>query len=894
MVDIELLFLLLPLAMLVALVLGVMGFIRARDLELRVQLLEAELARRGRQQAAVKSEASPVVDAAQPAPAAQKPAADAQDETVVLAPHTWQHARPQPAPAVSSAVSSSLPREPGLADRLLENIRSNWMIWLGGLCVGLAGVFMVRYSIEQGLLGPQARVVLSLLAGIGLHGAAEWLRRNKGVNPVFAALAGGASIILYAALFAAFKLLPGLAPWLIFAALALVSFATLALALRHGPVLAALGMLGGYLVPLLVSSGSGRIELALLYIWVLTLFSLWLLAYVQRRWLWLGVIGGSLVWWGISLLAEPAEGVRSLYLLGLAYLLLAVPRFDWLLQSVSEVLSSNWWQHLLSLRRDDPAWPVLPALILIVLAQALTLMVEGVTGSSLFTVLALPGLLLLVASRRPELNLPLVVHLLLLVAAIVLPLLTDTSGVWILSALSADQQAALAIRLVCITALFSGVALWWLWQGVRYPAFWTGLAAGAPLLMLATAYYLLTAIPYDWVWGLSAALLGVLYVWLAQRGQAALSALQTVLLISAGHIGVSLAAVIVLAEATLTLALAAQLVSLALLQRRYQLPLLSWVIRLVLLLVVVRLTLNPWLLSYGSDTHWSLWTFGGSALCAGLAAWILRAEVNMQPWLQGGTAHLLVLTLAAEVRYWLYDGDIFRHEFSVTEASLNVMIWGTAALLYFWRAAVTENLPRFYRTVATLHLAAAGFVYLTVLMLAENPLWSYLSLGSTPLWNLLLLSYGVPTVLLALLWWQTQRGILPAAWSRPTALATGLNLLWFVSLEIRHLWQFGLDADAAGLQLYRATSVGELYTYSVVWLGLAATALTLGNWLGNRSLYQGGMVLLLVVVAKLFLIDMAGLTGLWRVASFMGLGLALLALAWLHQRFGGRLQAGST
>src|SRR5690606_14865818 len=112
--------------------------------------------------------------------------------------------------------------------------------------------------------------------------------------------------------------------------------------------------------------------------------------------------------------------------------------------------------------------------------------------------------------------------------------------------------------------------------------------------------------------------------------------------------------------------------------------------------------------------------------------------------------------------------------------------------------------------------------------------------------------------------------------------------------EIRQLGQFGLDADAAGLRLSRATSVGELYTYSVVWLGLAATALTLGNWLGNRGLYKGGMALLLVVVAKLFLIDMAGLTGLWRVASFMGLGLALLALAWLHQRFGGRLQAGST
>jgi uncharacterized membrane protein len=88
------------------------------------------------------------------------------------------------------------------------------------------------------------------------------------------------------------------------------------------------------------------------------------------------------------------------------------------------------------------------------------------------------------------------------------------------------------------------------------------------------------------------------------------------------------------------------------------------------------------------------------------------------------------------------------------------------------------------------------------------------------------------------------------------------------------------------MSLSNYTPDGELYTYSVVWMLLAAGALTLGRWLSSRDIYRGGMVLLLVVVAKLFLIDMAGLTGLWRVASFMGLGLALLGLAWLHQRLG--------
>jgi uncharacterized membrane protein len=44
------------------------------------------------------------------------------------------------------------------------------------------------------------------------------------------------------------------------------------------------------------------------------------------------------------------------------------------------------------------------------------------------------------------------------------------------------------------------------------------------------------------------------------------------------------------------------------------------------------------------------------------------------------------------------------------------------------------------------------------------------------------------------------------------------------------------------------------------------------------------MALLGIVIGKIFLIDMAGLEGFWRVAAFMGLGLALLGLAWLYRK----------
>jgi uncharacterized membrane protein len=53
----------------------------------------------------------------------------------------------------------------------------------------------------------------------------------------------------------------------------------------------------------------------------------------------------------------------------------------------------------------------------------------------------------------------------------------------------------------------------------------------------------------------------------------------------------------------------------------------------------------------------------------------------------------------------------------------------------------------------------------------------------------------------------------------------------------------------------------------------------------GANVYWAGFGLMMIVIAKTFLFDMADLEGLLRVASFMGLGLSLLGLAYLYQRF---------
>ena len=72
--------------------------------------------------------------------------------------------------------------------------------------------------------------------------------------------------------------------------------------------------------------------------------------------------------------------------------------------------------------------------------------------------------------------------------------------------------------------------------------------------------------------------------------------------------------------------------------------------------------------------HWSFWTYGGATLFAALGAWRLRDKVTLGKWLELASLHLLVLTLWAETRYTIYDGEVFRPQFDLVEFSINTTL----------------------------------------------------------------------------------------------------------------------------------------------------------------------------------------------------------------------------
>jgi hypothetical protein len=93
----------------------------------------------------------------------------------------------------------------------------------------------------------------------------------------------------------------------------------------------------------------------------------------------------------------------------------------------------------------------------------------------------------------------------------------------------------------------------------------------------------------------------------------------------------------------------------------------------------------------------------------------------------------------------------------------------------------------------------------------------------------------------------------------------------------------GLVVDLAGAQPHHSTQTSQL-ALSGFWAALGFAALVAGLLLRRRALRLTGFAVLALAVGKLFLVDLAQLESIWRVGSFLAVGLLLLAGAFAYQR----------
>ena len=537
-------------------VLALLAYLRGRRLAVRVRLLEASVARL--ETAAATGHAAPVEAAVPPEPLPE----------------------PEPA-AVATPPRRRLPSLAGLEARVAQR----WLVWLGALALGLGALFVAGWAVEQGLVGPQVRVLGAALLGFALLGLGERARRGQaaaGNDLVAPALAAGGLCALYGAALAAHLAYGLVEPGVAFLLLALASGLGAALGLRFGPLVGLLGSIGACVTP----------------------------AFVQTQ--------------------APADWPLFLYLAAVAVGLVALARLSgqaavaWVALA-GAVAWEGVWLAGEALGRPQGASPAAPALHLLALGLAGTVALfplrpdraspgRGLAWAFRLTAVAAVLLLQPVLSASGFAVAPLLALAALALAAVTAAWLLDrerwlaalATVAWLLAGAAwpavpaaetgpphpaillqlAPEAVPLAAALALTGALAFVLGLAGAWRG-RQPGYWAGLSAAGPLAALATAYWRLGQLAVSPGFAALALVLAGVLLLAAERTARRPELVAALGAYAIGVIGaLALGCAVSLRDAWLTVSLSLLLAATAWVGRRLDLPAVrrpTWVLAAVVL-----------------------------------------------------------------------------------------------------------------------------------------------------------------------------------------------------------------------------------------------------------------------------------------------------------------------
>ncbi|MBL8710343.1 MAG: DUF2339 domain-containing protein, partial [Rhodospirillaceae bacterium] len=458
---------------------------------------------------AAAAEATPVRDSVPP----ERPVAD---EVLVAAAERAEEEAGEAAFADAEAPAAHNPPSPpplpaGPGKDFEGRLGGRIYGWLGGIALAFAGIFLVKHSIEQGWLSPAVRVAMGILFGFSLLGVAQWMRRQSDklgqFNNLGQALSAAAVAVLYAALFAGVALYDLISPALAFATLAALTFAAIALALRDGPFVGIVGLAGGFLTPLFVSTGEPNLPVLFGFLYLLQMGALVLLK--KRGWWYQAAIanGGGLAWAALAAAELGGDaGIGGLFAVPL-FLIATSWTSIWALQSQGGVARS---QAML--------WTTRATSIACFLVMAAWLQNNGYGLVDWFFALLLLFSHLVSARRWTAEDVPAYVGTAITIAIYALwwPFDWAGTGATIPDSPWIDRTAEMiAIGLILGGALLFGG--WYFIRNAARPTRWAALSALGSAFVFGGAYWQLRETPLLLTWPVIAVLLAAVHMGLAQR-----------------------------------------------------------------------------------------------------------------------------------------------------------------------------------------------------------------------------------------------------------------------------------------------------------------------------------------------------------------------------------------
>ena len=731
-------------------------------------------------------------------------------------------------------------------------------VWVGGVALLMAGFYMVKYSIDTGLLTPAVRLWLTTGFGLALIivGFITSIRSKLQVSTgIGQALSGAGIACLYFAAYAAVHLYDFIPSSGGFIAMAAVTLLAVVLSLKHGPPIALMGFIGGFLTPWIMSDNSGNTPALFSYLFII--YSAAQFLCLRRGWtvLMLVSVAGAYLWTGAVMTG---------------YIFDTLPRVDGALFFVMGVCAtSTLWGRLSKNGKSTLLRWLQPLTWAIGLLQGLLLVWIGEFSTldmSLFAVLGAGALALAVKREETFGWAGWMAYAFILIGTLVNPdqaagsyygwalgfaALFAATGHWQASRENASTQW----RQLSLFSLLSILPVIWINRELIYklpPAIdWAWLAASGPIAMvciLAAAHLRRTSDFSETLEGqynVAAFLVLGLGLWDFAPAEYLTHCIAGLLIVACIYWSIRKLSEFSLVSATLAGAWTVTMV----------LPLGSALPHLLGIYLNQPYTAAP--------NELSAWLVGAVSIIGACFNKNLHgfARIGLG-WIAGISS---IFAFSCAYTFFTTDADQAVQTRELISGGLTTLLAISAIV-----ASILAN-KRSWPNGATYLLAGlTGIRLLTLHILGDG------AEGSSFFTNALMLQFGIPCItawLLALTFSEGER-----EGPRKFFQSTGM-LLGFI-------WASFLVRDYFGHSSLYGKTYGstELYAYSVVWLVLAVCYQALGLLRKAPVIHFGSLILLLLTTGKVFLVDAAELQGLFRVLSFLGLGLALLGIGYFYNK----------
>lgn len=794
---------------------------------------------------------------------------------------------------IEASVVSSRPEEKAQKLDFESLVGGRWSVLLGGFALALGMIFLVQYTIEAGLLGPGPRIVLGFLFALALFAAGEWLRRSdKDFDlPVYAKadvpgiLTGAGAIGAFATLYAAHALYGFIGPASAFIGLTLIGIGTMLLSSIHGPKLAAIGVLGAYVAPLLVDSKDPNpIALAL---HVITVTAVVMAIARLRKWTWLAIAASifSTLWiMLVAISSGPSNGLAG------AMMMIVITAI---------FVASYSWHELQNRHIQDSEgnWVINFSFSLLTIA----FMVQLAANQSLPETMTglITALIIIAGACISSLLSPTALHASII---ILVTILTSKLNLHLIPGMNTTDEILKGIVPIDSIGFLTNVfllalppallATWGSWRSTilaKRQAGW--LASGvAALAFFGLLFTYLRLAPFETrpligAVGMGIALLLVLLTEAFSRKTNHDEEATATAAFAVGAVScLSLSLAITLSLGWLPLAFSLTALSVAIVYIMRPITIIAWLALAAGILAGIALWFNMPLQYPNISTtlifNGLIILLGAPSLCLIFAGELLRftnqgdVEFPANALTAIGLA-VFGLFIAVEVVHIVNSGDLVNARQSLAETSGHAL---ASLFLAFGLRRLGKSTGQSIFTYASLIVSAISVIIIAIgLLLVYNPFFDGKSVGSGSFFNLLMPGYlltGLTAAGLALY----SRGNSPRWYTLMYAGLSGALLFTYASLTLRKIFQ------GERLGSFLPTSDLEFWLYSPLWLGLGAIILSVGLRYNSLPIRAASGVLIMLTILKVFLLDMSELEGFLRAISFIGLGISLIIVGRFYQR----------